>query len=77
MQISHTSISREPNVLICRKSRLERRHRFLVELKRNQYDPTKPLYVSLLNLISGNDFDFCEKVAKVSIYTYNNFLKTF
>lgn len=77
MKISHTFISRESKILICRKSRLERRHKFLVELKRNQYDPTKPLYVSLSNLISGTDIDFCEKIAKVSIKIYNNFLKSF
>ena len=77
MELSHTIISQEAKALLCRKSRLERRHRFLVELKRNQYDPTKPLYVSLLNLVKGSDSEFCEKVAKASIQTYNDFLKTF
>ncbi|XP_050469480.1 transcription termination factor 3, mitochondrial [Bombus huntii] len=77
MELSHTIISQEAQALLCRKSRLERRHKFLVELKRNQYDPTKPLYVSLLKLVKGSDDEFCEKVAKASIQTYNDFLKTF
>lgn len=77
MGLSHTFICTEPKILICRKSRLERRHKVLVELKRNQYDPTKPLYVSLFDLISGTDIDFCEKIAKIPIKIYNDFLKSF
>lgn len=77
MNLSHDIISREPTILLCRKRRLEVRHRFLVELKKDQYDPTKPLYVSPLCLVRGTDNEFCEKVAKASIHTYNDFLRTF
>ncbi|XP_060815612.1 transcription termination factor 3, mitochondrial [Bombus pascuorum] len=76
MELSHTIISQQPQALLCRKGRLERRHRFLLELKRDQYDPTKPLYVSLLNLVKGSDDEFCKNVAKASIRTYNDFLKS-
>ncbi|OAD60847.1 mTERF domain-containing protein 1, mitochondrial, partial [Eufriesea mexicana] len=76
MKLSHDIISHNAKVLQCRKSRLERRHRFLVELKRNQYDPTKPLYVSPLNLVIGSDIDFCDKIAKSSLDIYNNFIKS-
>ncbi|XP_076764322.1 mitochondrial transcription termination factor 3 [Xylocopa sonorina] len=77
MELSHAAISREPQVLLCRRNRLETRHRFLVELKRNQYDPTKPLYVSPLSLVENSDIDFCNQIAKASILTYNEFLKSF
>ncbi|CAD1475270.1 unnamed protein product [Heterotrigona itama] len=77
MQLSHDIISQEPTILLCRKRRLEVRHRFLVELKKDQYDPTKPLYVSPLYLVTGSDNEFCENVAKTSIHTYNDFLRTF
>ena len=77
MKLLHDIISQEPTILLCRKRRLEVRHRFLVELKKDQYDPTKPLYVSPLCLVTGSDNEFCEKVAKTSIHTYNDFLRTF
>ncbi|XP_076243717.1 mitochondrial transcription termination factor 3 [Calliopsis andreniformis] len=76
MKLSHKIISQQSNILICRKSRLQQRHLFLVELKRDQYDSTKPLYISPEVLVSGNDIEFCKNVAKASINTYNMFLKT-
>ncbi|XP_053998772.1 transcription termination factor 3, mitochondrial [Hylaeus anthracinus] len=76
MKLSHETISKQPLVLTCRAIRLKQRHKFLEELKRNQYDPTKPLYVSLMDLINGTDIEFCTNVAKSSIHLYNMFLKT-
>lgn len=77
MQLQHDFIVQMPQVLLCRKTRLEHRHSFLVEIKKAQYDPSKPMYVSPLALVSGTDTDFCRDIAKTSIEAYNAFLKTF
>lgn len=76
MELSHAAICKEPQVLLCRRSRLEKRHKFLVQLKKDQYDPTKPLYVSPLTLVRGSDLEFCKNIAKISIHTYNEYLKS-
>ncbi|XP_031849432.1 mitochondrial transcription termination factor 3 [Nomia melanderi] len=76
MNISHELICKQPGVLSCRKRRLVERHQFLVKLNKNQYDPSKPLYISLIDIISGDDLTFCTNVAGVSTHTFNLFLKT-
>lgn len=76
MKLSHQFILSQAYVLLCRKRRLEQRHTFLVQLGRAQYDPTKPLYVSLISLIGGTDNDFCQNVAKTSNDTYDLYLKS-
>ncbi|KZC06972.1 mTERF domain-containing protein 1, mitochondrial, partial [Dufourea novaeangliae] len=76
MKLSHEILVNQPQILTCRKIRLQQRHSFLTELKKTQYDPTKPLYVSPLDIVSGNDIKFCKNVAKASINTYNMFLKS-
>lgn len=76
MKLSHQFILSQAYVLLCRKRRLEQRHTFLVQLGRAQYDPTKPLYVSLISLIGGTDNDFCQNVAKTSNDTYELYLKS-
>ncbi|XP_012538097.1 transcription termination factor 3, mitochondrial [Monomorium pharaonis] len=77
MQLQRDFIVRMPHILLCRKTRLEQRHLFLVELKKAQYDPSKPMYVSPRALVSGTDVDFCRDIANTSIDIYNEFLKTF
>ncbi|XP_077273658.1 mitochondrial transcription termination factor 3 [Temnothorax americanus] len=77
MQLQRDLIVQVPHVLLCRKTRLEQRHLFLVELKKAQYDPSKPMYVSPRALISGTDVDFCRDIAQTSTDVYNAFLKTF
>ncbi|XP_076633359.1 mitochondrial transcription termination factor 3 [Colletes latitarsis] len=76
MKLSHEILSQQSEVLVCRMCRLEQRHTFLVELKKNQYDPLKPLYVSPAAIVTGTDVEFCKNVAKSSIQTYNMFLKS-
>ncbi|KAI4504711.1 hypothetical protein M0802_000261 [Mischocyttarus mexicanus] len=76
MKLSHELISSQSYVLLCRKCRLEQRHKFLVKLGRAQYDPTKPMYVSLIALIGGTDEEFCQNVAKTSTETYDLHLKS-
>lgn len=77
MQLQRDFIAQIPQVLLCRKTRLEQRHLFLVEMKKAQYDPSKPLYVSPKALVSGTDVDFCRDIAQTSVEIYNAFLKTF
>lgn len=77
MQLPHALLVKIPHILLCRKARLQQRHSFLVEMKRAQYDPSKPMYVSPKALISGTDAEFCINIAKTSVDVYNAFLKTF
>ena len=76
MQLTHEIIAEQPQILLCRKSRLENRHKFLVELKKAQFDPLKPMYISPKTLVSGTDAEFCKNTADASILTYNLFLKS-
>ncbi|KAL6432730.1 hypothetical protein ACFW04_006257 [Cataglyphis niger] len=77
MQLKHDLLVKVPHVLLCRKTRLQQRHLFLIEMKKAQYDPSKPMYVSPRALVSGTDVEFCMNIAKTSIDVYNAFLKTF
>ncbi|EZA53365.1 hypothetical protein DMN91_005052 [Ooceraea biroi] len=77
MQLQRNFVVQMPHILLCRKTRLQQRHSFLVEMKRAQYDPTKPMYVSPRDLISGTDVDFCKNIAKTSVEVYNEFQKLF
>ncbi len=56
--------------------KVRQRHEFLKKLKRDQYDPEKPNFVSIDGLVSGLDTDFCKKAAKSSVGLYNQFLKS-
>lgn len=76
MNINHDHIVLEPQVLSCRLFRIKQRHEYLKYLNRVQYNPTKPNYVSLLKLVSGNDSDFCLNIAKTSVEMFNSYLKT-
>lgn len=76
MMIPHKQIVQDPACLLSRQFRIRDRHKFLKTLNKAQYDPTKPRYISLKMLVSGNDEFFCKDVAKVSIAVYNEFLKT-
>lgn len=76
MQLSHEILARLPNIILTRVEILKNRHEFLQELGRVQYDPTKSLYISPDDIVSGSDYVFCTKVAKTSIILYNMFLKS-
>lgn len=76
MNISHDRIVLEPQVMSSRLFRIKQRHEYLKYLNQAQYDPTKPNYVSLLKLVSGNDSEFCINVAKTSVEMFNSYLKT-
>ncbi|XP_059607381.1 transcription termination factor 3, mitochondrial [Phlebotomus argentipes] len=76
MEITHEHLCRDPYILLSRQYRIRQRHEFLKYLKRAQYDPQKDLYVSLKNLVVGNDEEFVLNIARSTISTYNAFLKT-
>lgn len=76
MKLPHEIIVQQPEILTCRLQRLKPRHMFLVTLGRAQYDPTKPMYISLKSLVSHSDAEFCTTVAKTPVETYNMFLKS-
>jgi mTERF domain-containing protein len=46
-----------------------------VKLGKNQYDPTKPNYVSLDDIIVEDDEEFCKETAKTSVAEFNAFLR--
>lgn len=76
MNISKDFILKQPSVFTIKKHKLIERDKFLKFLGRAQYNPEMPGYVSLVDIIIEDDAEFCEKVAKTSVHTYNEFLKT-
>jgi len=76
MDINHDRIVLEPQVLTSRLFRIKQRHEYLQYLNRAQYDPTKPNYVPLSKLVSGDDSEFCINLAKTSVEMFNTYLKT-
>lgn len=76
MGLSHAMVVQFPEVLLTRDFKLKQRHCFLKLLSRDQYDSTKPNYVSPKALVSGTDAEFCTNIAKASVQAFNDFLKT-
>uniref|UniRef100_A0A6G1SEP3 mTERF domain-containing protein 1, mitochondrial n=1 Tax=Aceria tosichella TaxID=561515 RepID=A0A6G1SEP3_9ACAR len=75
--LSHGTICKFPKLLT--GPILEIRHRFsyLERLRRNQFDPKKPLYVPPSALYSIDDNQFCEQYAKTSLEDYKLFLRNY
>ena len=76
MKISHELIAKVPHILNRRVSIVESRHLYLKALGRDQYDPSKPLYVPLSAFCFPEDPEFCLKYAKTNVNDFNLFLKT-
>lgn len=76
MKIPHELILQSPEILTSRRFRLQQRHGFLKFLGKDQYDATKPGYVSLRSLVEGTDNEFVINVCKSLPQTYDNYLKT-
>lgn len=76
MGIAHDRIVQQPDVLYCRKHRLQERHEYLRQLSKAQYDPRQPLYVSFKQLTAGSDQDFALNVARTSLSAYEEYLRT-
>ncbi|XP_066250322.1 transcription termination factor 3, mitochondrial [Euwallacea similis] len=76
MDVLHEDLLNFPEALGCRATRLKQRHQFLVKLRRDQFNPRKPNYISLSTMIKGTDVHFAVEVAKSTIEEFNLFLKT-
>lgn len=75
MGLSHERIVQTPEVLYCRRHRLLERHDYLHRLGKAQYDPKRPLYVSMKQLIAGTDAEFALNVAGTSVGAYEAYLR--
>lgn len=75
-KFSHADFVRCPFLLSTRERRMRARIEFLRKLRRAQFDPKKPNYISIEKLCIGNDAEFATKVAEVGVAEFNNFLKT-
>jgi len=75
-KFAHELLAKFPNSLLGSwldtKSRLD----FLKHLGRDQFDPSRPNYVSPDMLATGDDSSFCISVAKCPLELYDEFLKT-
>lgn len=76
LQVPHAKIIRSVELLQTRRRRMEERHKFLKYLKLDQYDETKPNYISLTHLCVGSDRDFVINICKSTPETFDNFLRT-
>ncbi|XP_014259981.1 transcription termination factor 3, mitochondrial [Cimex lectularius] len=76
MLVPHELIVKQPQVLLCRERRMKERHLFLKSLGRDQYDPSKPKYVSLMSIAAHDDATFCKEIARTPVLLFNKFLKT-
>ncbi|KRZ51523.1 RuvB-like 1, partial [Trichinella nativa] len=61
---SHETILCWPRCLRESSCKARARHQFLKRLKRDQFDPQRPNYVTIEAMLSGNDGEFCARVAK-------------
>lgn len=75
MGVDHKIIAADPKVLYCREKRLLERHGFLKALKRDQYDPTQPGFVSLVAIANTTDDIFVTEVAKSTMEEFDNYAK--
>lgn len=76
MKIPIETVAKTPGILTCRKQILQERYTFLKKMNRVQFNPKEPNFVSLLDLVSNTDAHFAVEIAKSSVQTYNEFLKT-
>ncbi|CDW54277.1 Putative mitochondrial transcription termination factor mterf [Trichuris trichiura] len=72
---SHETILSWPRCLREKKQKIEARHKWLKLFKRDQFDRTKPNFVSIEAMLNGSDETFCSNVAKCSLRAYEEFLK--
>ena len=66
----------QPVSLRARVRRIDSRHKYLKLIGRDQFDASKPNFVSVESLILCEDKEFCEKTAKTSYQEYVTFQKT-
>ncbi|CAF1392899.1 unnamed protein product [Adineta steineri] len=76
MNISRQRLIDYPPILKQSFQQLRTRCLYLKYLKRHQFDPTKPNFVSLKDLSLKTNELFCQHVTKTSPGHYLNFMKT-
>ena len=76
MNLSRQRLSDYPPILKQSFQQLRTRCLYLKYLQRQQFDPTKPNFVSLKDLCLKTNELFCQHVTKTSIKDYLNFMKT-
>jgi hypothetical protein len=76
MQLDRARFIEYPPILKQSFQQLRTRCLYLKYLRRQQFDPTKPNYVSLKDLCMKTNDLFCQRVAKTSLQKYLNFMKT-
>lgn len=74
--LSHETIVKFAGLITGPKLDIKHRADYLKKLNRNQYDPSKPLYVPPSALYDISDEDFCIKYAKTNLDDYKLFLKS-
>jgi mTERF domain-containing protein len=75
--LSHEAICKFPKLLTGPTIEIRHRFEYLERLKRNQFNPNKPLYVPPSCLYSLSDEKFCKIYAKTSLEDYKLFLKNY
>ncbi|KAG8226869.1 hypothetical protein J437_LFUL006578 [Ladona fulva] len=82
MGVPHEQLAKHPGIFSSRLHRIQQRHKFLDQFVpkppdgKSRYDPKSIGYVSLDSLVAGNDAEFCCNIAKVSVESFNAFLKS-
>lgn len=74
--LGHRVIARFPKLIVGPRQDIEYRGEYLKKLKRDQYDPSKPLYVPPSALYDMSDASFCSRYAKTSVDDYKLFIKS-
>lgn len=74
--LDHSTIVKIPKLITGPKLDITHRHEYLKKLNRNQYDPSKPLYVPPFALYNCSDLEFCQRYSKTSLDDYRSFLKS-
>lgn len=75
MKLSHDQIVKSSHILHYREYKVKQRHEYLQLIGRAQYDPTKDLYVSPMQLVVGTDEEFAKNVANTSYEKFQSFLR--
>jgi len=77
MGVEHSAIAEWSKVLRTSVACLKVRHVFLQSLGKDQFDTSKPDFVSMEAFSAGRDVDFCNGAAKVSLDQFVEFKKKF
>uniref|UniRef100_A0A183HR18 Vacuolar protein sorting-associated protein 52 homolog n=1 Tax=Onchocerca flexuosa TaxID=387005 RepID=A0A183HR18_9BILA len=77
MHLSNMQIAEWPLCLRFSIGAIRRRHEFLVQLHKADYDEGSPNYIPLSSLLQPSDQKFAVNVARTYLTVYNTFLKNY